>query len=61
MEDKRAEFLRAYAKVPDNLRDDILVVIDKEPYTWITAYLEIKENTDLGEKILKALGDIGIL
>lgn len=61
MEDKRAKFLRIYAHVPENLRKDILVVVDNEPYTWTTAYLEIKENTGLGKKILKALDEIGVL
>lgn len=61
MADKRASFLSAYAKVPDNLRDDILVVIEKEPYTWTTAYIEIKENTALGKKILKALESMEVI
>lgn len=61
MEDKRAKFLGAYAKIPDNLRDDILVVVDEKPYTWTTSYLEIKDNTNLGEKILKALENMEII
>jgi hypothetical protein len=61
MEDKKAEFLSAYAKVPEDLREDILVVVDEKPYTWTTAYLEVKDDTDLGKKILKALDEIGIL
>ena len=54
-EDKRAKFLRIYANLPEELREDILTVIDKKPYTWNSAYLEINDNTDLGKKILKAL------
>ena len=61
MDDKRANFLGIYANVPEDLRNDIVVVIEKKPYTWTTAYLEVKEDTPLGEKILKALKDIGIL
>ncbi|MGD9276237.1 MAG: hypothetical protein PVJ67_03630 [Candidatus Pacearchaeota archaeon] len=55
---KRQEFLKIYANVPDDLRNDILVVVDDKSYTWNTAYLEIKENTELGKKILKALEGI---
>ncbi|MBS3080437.1 hypothetical protein J4221_03125 [Candidatus Pacearchaeota archaeon] len=60
-EDKRAKLIGVYAKVPDSLRDDIVVIVDKEPYTWTTAYLEVKGDTELGKKILKALEDIGII
>ena len=61
MEDKRAKFLRIYANIPNKLREDILVVVDKKPYSWDIAYLEIKDNTPLGRKILKTLEEIGIL
>lgn len=59
--DKKAKFLRAYANVPEKLRDDIVIAIDQKPYTWNTAYLEIKENTQLGQKILKTLAEMGII
>ena len=61
MEDKRSKFLRVYANIPDNLRGDILVVIEKKSYTWNTAYIEVNNNSELGKKILKALEDIKIL
>ena len=61
MIDKRAKFLGMFANVPDALRDDILVVIDKKPYTWNTAYLEVKDDTPLGKKIIKTLEEIDIL
>ena len=55
MEDKKAKFLRVYANVPDNLREDIIVIFDEKTYTWNTAYFEIKNDTDLGRKLLKEL------
>jgi len=61
MEDKIEKFLRVYPNIPANLREDIVVVIDNKTYTWDTAYLEIKENTSLGKKVLKALEGLGIL
>lgn len=61
MEEKRAKFLRVYSDIPDNLREDIIAVIDNKTYTWNTAYLEIKEDTSLGKKILKTLIDLKIL
>jgi len=55
MEDKKAKFLGIYADVPDNLRRDIIAVVDDKTYTWNTAYFEIKNDTELGKKILKEL------
>lgn len=55
MEDKKAKFLRIYANIPDKLREDIIVVVDGKTYTWNAAYLEIKNNTEFGKKILKEL------
>ncbi len=57
----RERFLRAYANVPDDIREDILAVVDGEPYTWKTSYLAIKDNTYKGKKILKILEDMKIL
>lgn len=57
----RVKFLRAYANIPENLRKDIIVVIDKQPYTWSTAYIEIKNDTRLAKKILKELEEMKIL
>jgi len=61
IDDKRAKFLRIFANVPERLREDIIVIVDKKPYTWNSAYLEIKDNTSLGKKILKTLEEIDIL
>lgn len=61
MEDKKAKFLKIFANVPENLRKDIIVVISKKPYTWNTAFIEIRNNTELGKKILKTLEEIGII
>ena len=60
-QDLRAKFLQAYANVPESLRKDIVVIIDKKPYTWDTAYLEIKNNTSTGKKMLINMEEMGIL
>ncbi|MBU2576325.1 MAG: hypothetical protein KKF50_01250 [Nanoarchaeota archaeon] len=61
MEKERAIFLNAYANVPEPLRKDTIVLIEKEPYSWETAYFEIKKETELGKKILKTLKQMEIL
>lgn len=61
MEDKRGKFLKIYANIPENLRGDILIVVEKKTYTWNTAYIEINNNSELGKKILKRLESMEIL
>ena len=59
--EKRAKFLRIYANIPEDLRNDIIALVDDKTYTWNTAYLEIKDDTSLGEKLLKTLMENGII
>ncbi|MBI2452365.1 hypothetical protein HYV50_04805 [Candidatus Pacearchaeota archaeon] len=59
--EKRAKFLRIFANIPENLRNDIIALVDDKTYTWNTAYLEIKDDTSLGKKILKALEENDII
>lgn len=59
--DQRSKFLKIYANVPDALREDIMVMVSQKPYTWNTAFLEIRNNTALGNKIITALEEMKIL
>ena len=61
MEEERAKFLRIFANIPEDLRNDIIALVDDKTYNWNTAYLEIKDNTTLGKKILKTLEENNIL
>ena len=57
----KAMFLHAYANVPDSSRDEIITLVDEKPYTWNTAYFEIKQDSSLGNRILKTLQALKIL
>ena len=62
MEDKKTKFIRIFANIPEKVRgEDIIVVIDNKPYTWNTAYIAIKNETELGKEILKALKELEII
>lgn len=61
MEEKRAKFLKIFTNIPEKLREEIIVIIDEKPYSWATAYIEIKNNTELGKKLLKALIDLELI
>ena len=57
----KEKFLKIYSNLALNLRKEIVLVIDKEPITWNVAYLEIKNNTQLGKTILKKLEELKII
>jgi len=44
-----------------NLRREIILVINDEPITWNTAYVEIKNKTKLGRKILLKLIELNFI
>lgn len=55
-------FLKIYANLPINLREEIILVLpDRGPITWNITYLEVKQDTKLGEEILKKLDELGII
>lgn len=57
----KEKFLKAYANLPPPEREQVIVIIDNEPYSWNTACNEIENNTELGKKILKKLEALEIL
>ncbi len=54
-------FMKVYSNIPINLRKEIILVIDDQPITWNVAYLEIKNNTPLGKRILEKLSELEII
>jgi hypothetical protein len=58
----KSKFLKIYINIPEKIRgEDIIAVVDKKPYTWNTATIEIRTGTPTGAKILKMLEEVGIL
>ncbi len=58
----KERFLKIYASLPINLRDEIILVLpERGPITWNIVYLEVKQNTKLSEEILKRLDELGII
>lgn len=55
-------FLKVYANLPINLRDEIVLVLpEKGPITWNVAFLEVGSETPLGSEILKKLAELKII
>jgi len=59
MDDSR--FIKVYANLPDKLREQIVVVIDDKPMTWNAAFIEVKNQTLLGKRILEKLEKMEIV
>lgn len=59
--DREAQFLKIYANLPQASREEIVAVVDGEPYTWQSAKLEIEHNTPIGKQILELLVNFKIL
>lgn len=65
----RERFLKIYANLPIAIREEIIVALpshdptdkDWRPITWNVAYIEVKNNTDLGKKILEYLVTLKII
>jgi hypothetical protein len=57
----KTKFLKAYANLPSASREEIIAVVENEPYTWQSARLEIEQDTKIGYKILEILTKLKIL
>ena len=54
--------MRIFANIPEKIRgEDIIAVIDDRSYTWNTAMIEVKNNSELGKKIIKKLEKLEII
>ncbi len=62
MESKKDKFIRIFANIPEKVRSqDIIAVVDDKPFTWSNAMIEIKNDTELGRKIIEMLERVGVL
>ena len=57
----KEDFLKIYANLPQGSREEIIVVVRDEPYTWKSAKLEIEQDTPIGQEILSMLAKLGII
>ncbi|MEK7128085.1 MAG: hypothetical protein AAB933_00785 [Patescibacteria group bacterium] len=55
-------FLKVYANLPLNLRNEVVLVVPETgPVTWNVAFLEINNETKLGELIIEKLIELKII
>ena len=54
--------MRIFDNIPEKIRaEEIIAVINDKPFTWNNAIIEVKNDTELGKKILKFLEKVGII
>ncbi len=59
---KKEKFLKVYSNLPISLREEIILVLEEcGPITWNVAFIEINNETELGNKIIKKLSDLKII
>lgn len=60
---KKARFIKIYANLPINIRNDIIYVLPNEnrPISWNAAFLEVENNTETGKLILENLDELNII
>ena len=60
--DLKINFTKIFQNLPDKIRnEDIILVLDKKPYTWNAVFFEVNNSTALGIKMLKKLNELGII
>lgn len=59
--DKKSQFLKIYANLPQASREEVVVVVNNEPFTWQSAKLEVEQDTPLGNEILELLSKLKIM
>ena len=54
-------FLKTYANIPIQLRDDIIVTYKNEPFTWRTVYIEVIGQTEMGRLLLEEMNSLNLI
>ena len=61
-EDGVSNFKKIFANLPEKIRnEDIILVVERKPYTWNAVFLEVSNSTALGIKMLKKLKELKII
>jgi hypothetical protein len=57
----KEKFFKAYANLPEDERNQTIIIIDGKPHTWNKAYDEIKAGTKLGDRILEKMEKLKLI
>lgn len=52
----KGKFIKVYSNLPASARNEVIIIIPEiGPLTWHAAYLEIENDTELGNEIIRKL------
>ena len=58
----KEKFFRVYANLPIGLRDQVVIVLPEiGPMSWNAAYVEVSNNTKIGDTIVEKLIELKII
>ena len=58
----KEKFFRVYANLPVGLRDQVVISLPEVgPMSWNAAYIEVNNNTKLGDTIVEKLIELKII
>ena len=57
----RSKFLKTYAQVPLNLRNEIVAVVEDGPVSWSVAYVEVLGKSEKGNMIIELMDKLELL
>ena len=58
---EKERFLKTFANLPLGVRKEIVLTLNDEPITWDVAYIEVNNDTKIGESILEKLEKLAII
>ena len=58
----KEKFFKVYANLPVGLRNQVILVVPEiGPLSWNSAYVEVSNNTKLGDTIVEKLVELKII
>lgn len=61
MSDAKERFMKVYANIPLQVREEIILVLDSKPITWNVAFIEVKNDTKDAKRILDKLDEMELI
>ena len=55
------KFLKTFSRVPIELRNEIVAILDNETITWSVANIEVKGKSKKGYIILELMDNLGLI
>jgi hypothetical protein len=54
-------FFKVYSNLPEDVRKEVIIVINEKPYSWNAVFTEISVETDLGGAMIEKLAKMELI